>query len=121
MVKQTYGRFVGLVAKERHLPEDQLRNGIADGRVISGKDALEFKLIDGLGDFDDAVAKARELAKISVGSAVVGYQSPAGISRLLRMAGSSDEAKKVEVNLSPVKALPLQPGYFYLLPANFVQ
>ena len=43
------------------MPEDQLRAGIADGRVISGRDALKDKLIDGLGQIEDAYEKAREL------------------------------------------------------------
>jgi protease-4 len=48
LVMQTYGKFVGIVAKERNLPEEQLRNGVADGRVVSGKDALEAKLVNQL-------------------------------------------------------------------------
>jgi protease-4 len=27
LIMQTYGKFVGIVAKERNLPEDQLRTG----------------------------------------------------------------------------------------------
>jgi len=121
MVMETYGRFVGLVAKERKLPEDKLRNGIADGRVLSGKKALDEKLVDALGNFEDAVKKAKELAKISPTSGVIGYQAAPGLSKLLRMQGASSADKKIEVNLTPSTATPLRPGYFYLLPANFVQ
>lgn len=121
MVQQTYSRFVGLVAKERKLPEDQLRNGIADGRVISGKDALTQKLVDGVGDFEDAVAKAIELGKAQPGSAVIGYSSGSGLGRYLRMLGSTEVPKKVEINVGPAKAWSLQPGYFYLLPANMAE
>ena len=32
----------------------RLRNGIADGRILSGRDALDNKLIDGLGQIEDA-------------------------------------------------------------------
>ena len=33
----TYDKFLGIVAKERNLPADLLRNSIADGRILSGK------------------------------------------------------------------------------------
>ncbi|HYJ03820.1 MAG TPA: signal peptide peptidase SppA, partial [Chthoniobacterales bacterium] len=46
-VMKTYDKFLGIVAQERNLPADQLRNTVADGRILSGKDALEHKLIDG--------------------------------------------------------------------------
>ena len=49
MIMQTYGKFVGIVAKERKLDEATLRTGLADGRVISGKDARDAKLINSLG------------------------------------------------------------------------
>src|SRR4029434_3145513 len=35
-VMETYDKFLGIVAKERNLPADQLRNNIADGRILSG-------------------------------------------------------------------------------------
>ena len=37
---------------------------IADGRIIMGEKAVELKLVDQLGNFEDAVAKAGELGKI---------------------------------------------------------
>src|SRR4029079_18937484 len=45
-VMKTYDKFLGVVAQERNLPADGLRNTVADGRILSGKDALENKLID---------------------------------------------------------------------------
>ncbi len=63
LVMQSYGRFVGIVAKARKLDENALRNGVADGRILSGVDALDAKLVDELGYIEDAYAKARELGK----------------------------------------------------------
>ena len=57
-VMKTYDKFLGIVARERNLPAESLRNTVADGRILSGKDALEDKLIDGLGQIEDAFAKA---------------------------------------------------------------
>src|SRR5438132_8868058 len=57
-VMQTYDKFLGIVAKERSLPAEMLRNTIADGRILSGKEAFDDQLIDGLGELDDAFRKA---------------------------------------------------------------
>src|SRR5208283_3447298 len=62
-IDETYRQFVRDVAQARHLPEDDVRK-VADGRIIMGEKALELKLVDQLGNFEDAVAKAGELAKI---------------------------------------------------------
>ncbi|MEO6786122.1 MAG: signal peptide peptidase SppA [Chthoniobacteraceae bacterium] len=115
LVMQTYGKFVGIVAAERKIPEDTLRNGVADGRVLSGKDALDAKLIDQLGDFDDAVKKAMELGG-APGAIVVEYRAIESLSRYLRIFGKADSSKKVEINLGPQSSLHLQPGRLYLLP-----
>jgi protease IV len=115
LVMQTYGKFVGIVAAERKLPEDALRNGVADGRVLSGKDALEAKLIDGLGDFEAAVGKAMELGA-APGATVVEYRMTESLSKYLRLFGKADSSKRVEINLGPQSALQLQPGRLYLLP-----
>ena len=119
MVMQTYGKFVGIVAAERKLPEQELRNGLADGRVISGKDAHAAKLIDALGGIEDAIAKAIELGKAD-GATVVKYQTPGGFGRILRMLGKAEEPKKIEINLTAGQTLPLKPGYQYLLPSFLV-
>ena len=115
LVMQTYSKFVGIVAAERKIPEDTLRNGVADGRVLSGKDALDAKLIDQLGDLDDAVKKAIELGA-APGATVVEYRAIESLSRYLRLFGKSDASKKVEINLGPQSSLHLQPGRLYLLP-----
>src|ERR1700682_145402 len=60
-VMQTYDKFLGIVARERSLPAEMLRNTIADGRILSGKEALNNKLVDGLGQLEDAFAKAKQL------------------------------------------------------------
>ena len=62
-IMKTYDKFLGIVAKERNLQADLLRNTIADGRILSGKDAFEHKLIDGLGELDDAFRKAKRIGQ----------------------------------------------------------
>jgi protease-4 len=47
---------------------------LADGRVCTGEQALELGLIDEIGYFDDAIAKAAELGGISGEPRVVELQ-----------------------------------------------
>lgn len=49
LVYDAYEWFVGLVAERRKLPTEQARS-LGDGRVYSGKQALEAKLVDEIGD-----------------------------------------------------------------------
>jgi len=117
LIMQTYGRFVGIVSQARQIPEADLRAGVADGRILTGKDALEAKLIDGLGDIDDAYNKARELGG-APGAAVIAYETPFRLGRLFRFFGSEAAAPgKVEINLSTLPVLQLEPGRAYLLPS----
>jgi len=62
-IEHGYNRFIGLVSQSREIPLEQV-DKVAQGRVWTGQDALEFGLIDKIGDFDDAVSLAAELAKV---------------------------------------------------------
>lgn len=62
-IDESYSQFVRDVALSRRLPEDQVRP-VADGRIIMGEKAHQIKLVDQLGNFEDAVDKAAELGKI---------------------------------------------------------
>ncbi|MDR9890043.1 signal peptide peptidase SppA [Pseudenterobacter timonensis] len=62
-IENGYKRFITLVAQSRKSTPDQV-DKIAQGHVWTGQDAKSNGLVDSLGDFDDAVAKAAELAKL---------------------------------------------------------
>jgi protease IV len=55
LVKDSYAWFRGLV-KERRGMDDALLEKVADGRVFTGRQAVDLKLIDGLGDEKSAIA-----------------------------------------------------------------
>lgn len=59
-----HGQFIRDVAEGRRLSPEQVR-AVADGRVLSGEKALDLKLVDALGNFQDAVNKAKELGGIA--------------------------------------------------------
>jgi len=62
-IENGYKRFITLVADSRKQTPAQI-DQIAQGHVWTGQDAKTNGLVDNLGDFDDAVAKAAELAKL---------------------------------------------------------
>ncbi len=105
------------MARERHLPADALRNGLADGRILSGQDAFDNKLIDGLGQIEDAFAKARELGH-APNATVVKYGPPFVLSRFLRALGEAPRAK-IELTLPDQIAPHLESGRAYFLPSFY--
>ena len=62
-VENTYGNFLSLVANARDMTVEEV-DTVAQGRVWIGEDALELGLVDELGELDDAVATAAELAEL---------------------------------------------------------
>lgn len=116
-VMQTYDKFLGIVSKERSLPAEMLRNNIADGRILSGKDALNNKLIDGLGQIEDAFAKAKQLGNAPQAT-VVKYGPPFSLTRFLRAFGQIGESK-IELELPKQLVPKLESGRAYFLPSFY--
>jgi protease-4 len=116
-VMQTYDKFLGIVAKERGLSADTLRNTIADGRIISGKDALNDKLIDGLGQLDDAYEKAKELGH-APGATVIKYGPPFSLSHFFRLFGQTQDSK-IRLELPKQLVPQLESGRAYFLPSSY--
>lgn len=63
-VEQIYTTFVNRVATGRNMTFEQV-NEVAQGRVWTGKEAIEKGLVDKLGGLNDAIQIASELAEIS--------------------------------------------------------
>jgi protease-4 len=70
----------------------------ADGRVLSGKQALDLGFVDQVGDFDDAVDKAEKIAGIADAN-LVEYREHYDISDLLSMFGQSGKAPEIKLDL----------------------
>lgn len=64
IIDSSYRKFLKDVALGRNMNESDIEP-IADGRVMGGETALKHKLVDMLGTFEDAVDKARQMAKLS--------------------------------------------------------
>lgn len=63
VIDSMHGQFVKAVAEGRKIPVEEIRI-IADGRIFSGEQALQFKLVDRLGNLQDAVSEAAKMAGI---------------------------------------------------------
>jgi protease-4 len=63
LVDELHSQFVSDAARGRDMKIDTMAD-LADGRVYTGQKALELKLVDRLGNLDDAVQWAGELAGI---------------------------------------------------------
>src|SRR5260370_284268 len=64
LIDDMYVQFVEAVASGRKLDLQEVRS-LADGRVFTGRDAKDRKLIDEIGNFQDAVDLTAKLAGIS--------------------------------------------------------
>jgi protease IV len=62
-LEDTYREFVKVVADGRKMTTDEA-SALAEGKVYTGKQALDLKLVDKLGNFTDSVDLAAEMAKI---------------------------------------------------------
>jgi protease-4 len=77
IIDKGYRDFVGNVAKARGKSYDAV-DAIAQGRVWTGKQALERGLVDQLGGLQAAVADAASLAKLGKGYPVRYVEAPLG-------------------------------------------
>jgi len=62
-IEETYYTFLQRVSEGRNMTMAQV-DSVAQGRVWSGTEALEIGLVDELGNLDDAIAAAAEIAEL---------------------------------------------------------
>ncbi|MER2043453.1 signal peptide peptidase SppA [Pantoea agglomerans] len=118
-IENGYRNFVGLVAKSRHKTPEQI-DAIAQGHVWTGSDAKANGLVDALGDFDDAVKKAGELAKVSKPQLSWYQDDPSFLDMMLSQMNASVQAVLPDTlkawlpapMLDVMSAMKAQPGLF---------
>lgn len=86
-VDGVYEQFLDDVAEARKIPKETLRP-LADGRIFTGKQALGLKLVDELGNLEDALEGAARLAGATGEPVPVFQKKPRGswVGELLRGA-----------------------------------
>lgn len=92
-----YKQFLQRVSEGRKLPIERV-DALARGRVYSGDSAHTLGLVDSLGGFGSALARARELAGLPVDSDVV-VQPQRPTTLLDYVLGTSEVKNKAQVQL----------------------
>ncbi len=64
-IENGYQRFINIVAEGRNIAPEKVE-ALAQGRIWSGEKAVENGLVDTLGNLDDAIVAAAELAGLKV-------------------------------------------------------
>ena len=82
LVDESFNEFVQVVATGRNMTRDEAL-ALADGRIYSGRQALDNGLVDALGNLQDAIDKAAELGGISGAPRIVEYERTPSFSQLL--------------------------------------
>jgi protease IV len=75
LVADVHEQFIEAVAEARSMPVDEVRI-LADGRVLSGRQAQAVGLVDGMGNRDEAVAMAGRMAGLGPHPRVVRPPQP---------------------------------------------
>jgi len=130
LVDNVYDQFLEKVATSRGIDKAAV-NEIAQGRVWSGRKALELKLVDALGGLDVAIKHAAELAKIGDDYRVDTQEPPksqlerimgmfgGGEKRRLTKAGPFDTARnELEAALKQMRSLNDPNGVYALAPVG---
>lgn len=81
IIDEMYDDFVQVIAEGRSMEENEVRN-LGDGRIYTGRQALENELIDDLGSMNDAITLFREDHDLHQAS-VIEYEPNTGFSQYL--------------------------------------
>jgi protease-4 len=128
LIDETYAKFTNVVCVGRSQAHKQNQKEgqaliaewgtYADGRVLSGSEALKYGFVDELGDFDKAVERTKKIANISNAN-LIEYRERYNISEFLRLFGQSDSTHNIKLDLG-VEMPKLQAGCLYFLSPTFV-
>ncbi len=102
-----YEQFLTDVSTARKVPKEELRK-IADGRVLSGQEALEAKLIDQIGNFEDALETAVKLAGAPGDPVPVFAKKRESLVRELLHEGTEGAAQAIKHEFSPSGSVELR-------------
>jgi protease-4 len=87
VIDDSYDQFVEVVAESRKRPREEIKR-IADGRIMTGRQAVECGLVDSLGGLETAIERAASLARVEGKPRVIPIQfRKSMMQRLLRPLG----------------------------------
>ena len=123
LIDETFERFQTVVADgrkqsyQKHKSQGARELGknwkdYADGRILTGKQALDHGFVDELGTFETAVERTKKLANLRKAN-LVRFEQPFDLSSLFRLFGKTETtAVKVDLGIDLPK---LQVGRLYFL------
>ena len=124
LIDDTYQKFKDVVRDGRNAAHKANGNdgkalapdweNYADGRVVSGEQALQIGLVDELGDFDAAVKRAKTIASIHDGANLIEYRERYDLSNFLSMFGQSGKAHDIKLDMG-LDIPKLRAGALYFL------
>ena len=92
-MQDIYRLFTSKVAAGRGLEVETVK-GLAEGRVFTGRMALEAKLVDRLGTLDDAIDEARRLAQVPADEKLERMLLPEPRGLFDELFGAADAARR---------------------------
>lgn len=116
LVSDTYESFLNIVAESRELDPATLRKEAADGRVIKGTKAVEYKLADKTGYLRDAIEEARKKADAGECNIVLYKINTRTSKGLLSLLGKAPES--VSVNVLPTPSFQTTAGVPWAIPSG---
>jgi protease-4 len=98
ITNELFDEFVRVIVDGRNMSESAVRE-LADGRVYSGRQAVDNGLVDELGDLDEAIQKAADLGGITGDPRIVEYQRvPTFEDLLLGFSINLNRSQSDEIN-----------------------
>lgn len=98
MVERGYDLFTQRCADGRGMTQEEIKK-IGEGRVWLGKDALEIGLVDELGNMNNAIAKAAELAELGKYDIVSYPEKTDPFEQLLKMLDNSTPEERLMMEI----------------------
>ena len=105
MVERGYDLFTRRCAAGRDMTQDEIKK-IGEGRVWLGKDALEIGLVDNLGNINDAIAKAVELAQLGEYNLVTYPEKVDPIQEMLKMFDTTTPEERLVMKVREFASKP---------------
>ncbi len=102
LIMDSYDQFVTAVSDGRKLDKETVKK-LADGRVYTGRQALQVKLIDALGGYDDAVVEIKKICKAQYNKDY-DVEETRGMSAIAKILESKLDTPKINLleNVVPV-------------------
>lgn len=114
LVNEYFDRFKSVVRRHRSIPDDATFTMVTDGRVFSGKRAVELGLADQTGLLEDAIVVAKRAAGAPKAS-VVSYRRPYAYGGSIYASQSMPQPQSNVVQLQlPGERSLLPSGFYYL-------